>query len=787
LSPRSALRAVGLATLFLTAAPGQSTPSIESSARGLLEAKCQVCHGAAHMSDLDLRDREGMLKGGKRGPAIVPGHASDSLLYKAVLRDGELQMPPGKGALTTTETDLLRKWIDGGAQWNATATKSAEPAWWAFRKPMRPAVPAVKDTAWVKNPIDAFILSKLEEKGLQPVKPADRGTLIRRAYFDLHGLPPTPQEVEKFVKDPAPDAYEKLIDRLLDSPRYGERWGRYWLDVVRYADTGGFETDVYFANAWRYRDYVINSFNDDKPYNTFVQEQIAGDELWPDNLELEGAYELPKQKQIDLQKRIATGLYTLGAFPVEITFYGDWQRAEWQSEAVDTTGAAFLGLTIGCARCHDHKFDPITQRDYYRMAAVFAGSEDREVPIVSQMGIYEYTRYQTRQVIVDQIRDRIRQLEGQKRKNRQGSASEMSAQQKDERDTLMKELAEAYMRAPIPYAKANMLVHTETVPETHVLVRGDYKQKGEKVEPGFPAVLNPGPAIHEPKDVLFIAQRRKALAQWITSPDQPLFARVMVNRIWQGHFGVGIVATPNDFGRQGDPPSHPELLDWLATEFAQRGYSMKQMHRLIMLSNAYRLSSQPDEADAAKDSDNHYFWRFNRQRLEAEELRDSVLAVSGNLNLQMGGPAVAVPLSQEEKDGMRDMSQWPVNPDPAQRDRRSVYLLVKRSFRLPMFETFDAPDPAASCPRRETSTIAPQALALMNSEFINEQAAKFAARLQQEHPGNPEQWVDSGWLLAFGHAPSAEERAKALEFLKRESLPKLCLLWLNMSEFIYVD
>jgi len=328
--------------------------------------------------------RDTILKGGKRGPAIVPGKPDESLLYRAVMRQGDLQMPPGKQALASGDVARLRSWIEAGAPWASTAP-TTESSWWAFRKLRRDPAPAVKDTSWVRNPIDAFILAKLDEKHLRPVAAADRRALIRRAYFDLHGLPPAPDDVERFINDPAPDAYEKLIDRLLVSPRYGERWGRHWLDVVRYADTGGFETDVYFMNAWRYRDYVIHSFNDDKPYDQFVQEQIAADELWPDNLDLDGSYDLPRQKQINLAKRIGTGLYTIGALAAEYTFFGDQFRAEWQADAVDTTGSAFLGLTLGCARCHDHKFDPVSQQDYYRMAAIFAGSEDREIPIVSQM------------------------------------------------------------------------------------------------------------------------------------------------------------------------------------------------------------------------------------------------------------------------------------------------------------------------------------------------------------------------------------------------------------------
>jgi hypothetical protein len=609
--------------------------------------------------------------------------------------------------------------------------------------------------------------------------------LIRRAYFDLHGLPPAPEDVERFVNDPAPDAYEKLVDSLLASPRYGERWGRHWLDVVRYADTGGFETDVYFMNAWRYRDYVIDSFTTDKPYDQFVQEQIAADELWPDNLDLDGSYDLPKQKQINLQKRIGTGLYTIGALAAEYTFFGDQFRAEWQADAVDTTGSAFLGLTLACARCHDHKFDPISQQDYYRTAAIFAGSEDREIPVVSQMGIYEYTRYVTRLLIADQLKDKLNRMSGGGKKSKIDAPSYTPAE-KDQRESLLRQIGEAYAKAPVRYATANVLVHTEQVPDTHILVRGDFKQKGPRVEPGFLSAFGGG-TVSEPSERPFVPQRRKALALWMTSKGQDLLARVMVNRIWQGHFGRGIVATANDLGRQGDRPSHPELLDWLAGQFIEKGWSMKSMHRLIMLSSAYRLSSAPDAANAKIDAENHYFWRMNRRRLEAEALRDAVLATAGSLNLKAGGPPIATPLTSEEREGMRDPSQWPVSSDPADFTRRSVYLYVKRSFRLPMFETFDAPDASASCARRESSTVAPQALALMNSEFMAEQAGRFAARLKARYGEAPEPLVDAGWRTAFGRAPSQEEKSKAMVFLDKSSLSRLCLLWFNMSEFLYVD
>jgi hypothetical protein len=797
---RFVLRQVSLVLLiggFSGIVSGQ-TDSVEKSARKILDTKCVVCHGQTRMSDLDLREAKTALAGGKRGAAIVPGKAEESLLFKAVKRDGELQMPPGKTSLTAAEINTLRDWIQAGARWDSGAKAAdAGPSWWSFKKVVRPAVPSVKSTAAVKNPIDAFILAKLEQKGLRPAPAADRLTLVRRAYFDLHGLPPTPEQVDQFVNDKAPDAYEKLIDRLLASPRYGERWGRYWLDLVRYADTSGFETDHFFTTAWRYRDYVISSFNSDKPYTTFVQEQIAADEIWPMNMDLEGTSTLPKEKVANVNRRIGTSLFTVGSFPIEFTYYGDQFRAEWQADAVDTVGAAFLGLTVGCARCHDHKFDPISHRDYYSMTAIFAGSVEREVPLVSLFDVQTNTRgtplLATAQALKQMARGGGRGRRPAADEADQATEGETPAPRQrgaamtPERAALLQRLGEAYLAAPERYPTANVLAHEEIVPETHILIKGDFKNKGAKVEPGFISALNKGPAIEEPKGVLFVPRRRKALAEWLTAPDQPLLGRVMVNRIWQGHFGVGIVKTANDFGRQGEPPTHPELLDWLASEFADRGWSVKQMHKLIMLSNTYQSASVGDPDTLQKDPENLYLSRMNRRRLDSDSIRDTMLAVSGTLNLKMGGMGIIPPLTKEEILAARMPNLWPPHPDPAEHNRRSIYLQMKRSLTLPMLQIFDAPDTATSCPQRETSTVAPQALALMNSEFSQAQAHHFAARIKKQAGDDPVAIVNTGWRLAFGRNPSEQESKTAVEYLGRNSLARLCLLMFNMSELIYVD
>jgi len=366
-------------------------------------------------------------------------------------------------------------------------------------------------------------------------------------------------------------------------------------------------------------------------------------------------------------------------------------------------------------------------------------------------------------------------------------AAEYTEDEKQQRQRLIEKIGEAYLKVPARYPTAAVLGHADIVPDVHILERGDHKKKGEKVGPAFPAILANGEVIREPSERPFVPQRRKAFALWLTRPDHPLVARVMVNRLWQGHFVRGIIGTPNDFGRQGDPPTHPELLDWLAVEFVERGWSLKAMHRLIMLSNTYQMSSAFDPANAKIDGDNRYFWRMNRRRLEAEMLRDAVVSAAGTLNLKIGGPPVIPPLSDEEKAGLKDVSQWPVNSDPAEHTRRGVYLYVKRSFRMPMFEAFDMPDTSVSCERRNVTTVAPQALALLNNEFMNEQAGKFASRLKREHGENPSKWVDAAWHIALGRAPRDNEKQQALEFLAKQPLERFCLVMFNMNEFVYVD
>ncbi len=788
---------------------------------GILQEQCGSCHGAAAMAGLDLRERAGLVKGGSRGPALVPGNSAASLLIQAVRRTGALQMPPGKTGLKPAEIDALVRWVDTGAPWSKAAA-SAEPGWWSFKRVRRPAPPAGQ-----ANPIDGFVQAKLDEKRLKPAGAADKRTLIRRATFDLHGLPPTPAEADAFLADTSTDAFAKVVDRLLESKRYGERWGRHWLDVVRYADTGGFETDVYFPNAWRYRDDVIGAFNDDKPYNRFVQERVAGDELWPDNLDLDGGFDIPRERLEHLQARIATGLYTIGPAYHEAALFGGQVRYEWLTDVVDTTGEAFLGLTLGCSRCHNHKFDPLTQRDYHSMMAVFAASEEREIPVVSQFSIFGFKSGFPNWLKVEELKDAVRRIEQTARKrvvdnvrtrfssevlaaydtpqkrtpeqralaamlesamtqaglqeNAEGKVADIpyTAEEDAEKKRLIVQLGEAALKANPVAQTATVLGPAAKVMDTYITHRGDWRARGEKVEPALPAVLGANVRVDDQR-------RRATLARWLTDPEHPLTARVMVNRIWHWHFGRGIVASPGDFGRQGEPPTHPELLDWLTSEFVAQGWSVKKLHRQIMLSAAYQRSSEGPEANQQVDANNRFLWRMNRQRIDGETLRDSMLATSGALNLKTGGRPVIPPLSREEYTVMWARNQWPEALDPTEHARRSVYLYVKRTFPLPMLSTFDVPDTSQSCSRRDSTTVAPQALTLINGEFSLKQAGLLAQRARAMDAADP---VTGLWRLAFARLPTAEEKARAQTVVHGgvRGLQRLALVIFNMNEFLYID
>ena len=678
---------------------------------------------------------------------------------------------------------------------------------WSFRKPVRPAVPEVASLDHgdrVVNAIDAFVLRKLEQEGILPAPLADRHTLVRRAYFDLLGLPPSPEQVKKFVTDDSADAWPKLIDELLASPHYGERWGRHWLDVARYADSGGFETDIYFRNAWRYRDYVVKSFNDDKPYDRFVQEQIAGDELWPGNLDLDPKrVYVPSEKQKrDLEARCGTGFYSLGPLVHESGLDAKRLRNDTLVDWVDTTGSAFMGLTLGCARCHEHKFDPILQEDYYAMQAVFAGAEQVEEPLLTAMEIHDWRQHYPRLIGLDEKRKAYRLF----KKSVEGR--ELTEEEKQEEKQLLEAIGKAVVDLPertagIPNSAYDGIMEIPTMSvlgpvqqnllrPVRFLERGELYQPEERMEAALPEVL--AEATGREKYLPGPYGSRKEFALWLTQPDHPLTSRVMVNRIWQWHFGQGLVGTPNDFGEHGLRPSHPELLDWLATEFVTNGWSMKQMHRLMMLSSTYRMSSRYGPAvNLERDPQNWLLWKMNRRRLEAEALWDAVHSTAGTINLKMGGRPVIPPLADDEIAALRDKWHWAVAADEEEHTRRGLYIIVRRNFRFPMFEVFDAPVNSVSCPQRDVTTVAPQALWTLNSPSVYQQAEALSARVVKESGENRQQQVAKLWEIVLSRPIDKEESQEAMKLLEAmegnevDSLTKLCLTIYNLNEFAYVD
>jgi hypothetical protein len=644
-----------------------------------------------------------------------------------------------------------------------------ERAHWAFVKRRTPAVPtfsSASDQAWARTPIDAFILQRMQREGLPPSPQADRATLIRRLYFDVVGLPPTPREVETFMKDNAPNAYAKLVERLLASPNYGERWGQHWLDVVRFAETDGFEYDTHRNDAWRYRDYVIKSFNEDKPYDRFVMEQLAGDELDATNDEL----------------LIASGFNRLGPLRKNA---GNQEvassRNEVLTEMTNAVGAAFLGVTIGCARCHNHKFDPVRQSDYYRIQAYFAGVYDKDIPKASE------AEQAARKAKADPIDKEIAKVN----KAILDLNGKTDAAAIDEQEALKKKLEALQDQLPPPLPALHSVAdQPDKKSPIHLLTRGEYTLKRERVGMRPLGVLLEDGTPELPETT---AKPRVELAKWIVDPNNPLTARVMVNRIWQYHFGRGIVATANDFGRMGARPTHPELLDYLANEFVAHNFSMKHIHRLILNSNTYQQSSAPPSDPALqalvtkKDPENKFYSRFNRQRLAAEQLRDAMLAVSGTLNPKQGGPSVMIPIDPGLVNMLYKPSQWVPAKDPREYARRTIYLIAKRNLRLPMMEVFDAPDLQVSCARRESSTHAPQALELMNGAFANEQAEALAKRLETEAGPNLRKQIDLGYRLVAGRPAKAKEIQVALEFLQTQPKREFALTLLNLNSFLYVN
>jgi hypothetical protein len=709
---------------------------------------------------------------------------------------------------------LLAALCAAGANDKEAAFIGNRAAYWAFQKVTRPTVPGLKDS-WVRTPIDAFILQALRDKRLSPSAPLDRAHLLRRVTYDLTGLPPTPEEVASFLADRSPDAYEKVVDRLLASPHYGERWAAKWLDIVRYADTNGFELDQDRPHAWRYRDYVINSFNRDKPYDLFMEEQIAGEEMFPDSKEAV----------------IATGYLRAGSeHVVSGNIDPEESRQEVLTEIATNVGQAFLGVTVNCARCHNHKFDPILQADFYRLQAVFAGAKGKEVEIATpaEKAAWEAAdkAYKERLAPVDNTlkalakpyEDRIKEerkakldpklLEAlntpkdQRTPEKQRAAQDaetqikpswdeilavMTPDDKAARAKLREQLLQIRQTEPDPLPMAYAYVNTgEAAPQSYVLRLGDAHSRLEPVDPSAPFVLRAGYKI--PGESI---GRRSAFARWLASPENPLTARVMVNRIWQFRIGYGIVRTPNDFGTMGDRPASRALLDWLASEFTTERWSVKAIDRLIVTSNVYRQSAAPDNAKAMVDPDNRYLWRMNRKRFDAEMIRDATLSVSGTLNPQVGGRPVRIPIEPEvydliftefERDGL-----WPVNPDKNVQNRRAIYLYNKRSVRLPLLSAFDQPDAITSCPVRPVSTHALQSLSLFNSSFMKEVSEAFAMRLERSCGKDRDCAINVAWNLALSRPPRKQESQLARIFFKSGgTLPDFCLALFNRNEFMYV-
>ncbi len=791
----------------------------ESKVRPLLVENCYKCHAdKKQRGGLRVDSRDALLQGGDQGPALVPGDPEKSLLVKAVRHaDKDLKMPPDRKLAKEQVADLVQ-WIQMGAPWpsaekTAVARKgefqisAKDRAHWSFQPVKRPALPQVKDRAWGTRPIDAFILAGLEAKGLQPNPPAAKQELVRRLYYDLTGLPPTPQEVETYLADPAPDAYEKLIDKLLDSPRYGEKWGRYWLDLVHYAETNSYERDNPKPHVWRYRDYVIRSFNQDKPYNQFLAEQLAGDELGRGNPEA----------------LIATGYYRLGIWDDEPS---DPLQARYDmlDDIVATTGQVFLGLTLDCARCHNHKIDPIAQKDYYRFLAYFHNiNHYRNGGPTDEAMIFDTpeARQRAEQALRDQD-ERRQQLQGKieaiekeflaRAGEKQTFAPIDFAQYIKSRGAdvlgqarygdyvrLRRQLESAKKETPPGVEKCLCVTETgRTAPPTQVLLRGNPHVKGEVVEPGLPLVFNlPDPPLPAPEPAAKTTGRRTVLARWLASPDNPLTARVMANRIWQYHFGRGIVRTPNDFGLHGARPTHPDLLDWLASELVQHDWRFKPLHRQILTSNAYRMSSRANSQGLAADPANDRSWRFDMRRLTAEEIRDSILAVSGNLSLKMFGPGVYPEIPREVLQGQSMPGRGWNKSSPDEANRRSIYVHVKRSLLLPILESFDLAETDRTTPVRFATTQPTQALGMLNGDFLNQQAALFAGRLKREAGSDPTKQVRLALYLATQRQPGEADMRRGIDLIqalqKRDgvsadaALNIFCLLALNLNEFMYLD
>lgn len=772
----------------------------ETAVRPVLVEHCQKCHGEAkQQAGLRLDSRKALLSGGDSGPAVVPGKPEESRLIRAVRQvDDDLKMPP-KGKLTDRQIADLARWVERGAPFPAalsvTNARSRDPNHWAFQPPVEPAIPVVKNSAWPQSPVDNFVLAKLEAAGLVAASPADKRTLIRRATFDLIGLPPEPAEVEAFLADDRPDAFARLIDRLLTSPAYGERWGRHWLDVARYADSNGLDENVAHGNAWRYRDYVVAAFNGDKGYDRFVLEQLAGDLLPAAN---EG------QRHEHL---IATGFLGIGP-----KVLAEVDEAKMQmdivDEQIDTIGRVLLGLTLGCARCHDHKFDPIDTADYYGLAGIFKSTRTMEnykkvakwnenvlaSPATKAMqDEYDMLLAAKKQAVdafIAKADEQVRQNPPPDGKLPEKLEPLYPPETKEALKKLRDELSN-FQKTP-PDLPSAMGVTEDRVADVAICIRGNPLKLGDVVPRHTPPVMR-GPAAAP-----FPASEsgRRELAQWMIDPRHPLTSRVIVNRVWRWHFGKGLVRTPDNFGLLGEPPTHPELLDWLARRFVAGGWSIKSMHRLILNSSTYQQSSAPHPDTIERDPENRLFGRADLRRLDAEEVRDALLAVSGRIDLAPGGTLLKIKNRGYLFDHTsKDLTDYTSN-------RRSLYLPVIRNNLYDLFQLLDYPDAAIPSGDRTATTVAPQALMMMNSDFVMQCAADFAARLL-EGSGNDDQRLGQMYAIAYGREATADElsanRAFLLELVKtltasepdsakrtRHAWNILCHTAVAANEFIYL-
>ena len=796
--------------------------------RTLLTDHCVKCHGGATTkAEFDLTTREGLLRGGAEGPAVVPGKARESFLYQVIAHAEEPRMPLKAKKLPDVAIARIGAWIDAGAPYDgplvgkegtigAKTIDEEERQFWSFRPLGSPEPPKVRDESWCRTPVDRFILARLEGKGLAPGRPADRRTLIRRASFDLIGLPPSPEEVQAFVDDPSPLAYEALVDRLLNSPHHGERWGRHWLDLARFAESHGYEQDYDRKYAYHYRDFVIRALNADMPYDRFVQLQIAGDEIDPESP----------------LAMMATGFLGAGTHATQITANQvEKERYDELDDMTATVGTAMLGVTIGCARCHDHKYDPIPQGDYYRILSTFTTAVRSEIdldlnPEQTRRARREFDR---RHAPLAEALAEYEAKELPKRLPRPLRAGETIAwprllvrdpvRARSWTEPLLDALRAGYRVTDPGWQKLSMaarehrrreepkpsmtkvMVTSEGLPairfhtqgadyfeKAYFLKRGDPNQKQGEASQGFLQVLTRAPEGPEhwqvdPPKGSRTSYRRTALARWLTDVDRGaghLLARVIVNRLWQHHFGRGIVATPSDFGKQGERPTHPELLDWLAGELIRGGWRLKPIHKLIMTGAVYIEGAEADSALAAADPDNTLFGRWSRRRLEAEAIRDAMLAVGGTLDGTMFGPGT---LDENHR-------------------RRSLYFTIKRSQLIPVLILFDAPDSLQGLAARSSTTIAPQALMLLNNPQVREYARAFAGRILPGAGTTPAEAIERAYQIALSRPPHDDERADALAFVRGQAdsyrtagqadplapaLADFCQVLMGLNEFIYIE